>query len=176
MAVEYIHGETGITALYGKETTPGDEAATITTQLGLVQDITGIELGYEEKDTYSITSQQRLLSRSIRGNYQFTVKFLMTDCRFLFMVFGAYKASYPTTNGVTTHILEMINRLPSYSFEIINDDRGISRKVLGCKVQTCKIYYVEDGYIRGFGLIGGLATGQQKCELTGRTWGDGNGV
>ena len=52
--------------------------------------------------------------------------------------------------------------------------RKIGKKPKDIKIGKSKIYYVEDGYVRGFGLIGGLVTGQQKCEVTGRTWGDEN--
>jgi hypothetical protein len=36
-----------------------------------------------------------------------------------------------------------------------------------------KIYYVEDGYIRGFGEIASLTEMQQICESTNRSWNNG---
>jgi len=36
-----------------------------------------------------------------------------------------------------------------------------------------KIYYVEDGYIRGFGLVASVVMKEHKCEYTNRNWGEG---
>lgn len=36
-----------------------------------------------------------------------------------------------------------------------------------------KIYYVEDGYIRGFGVAGSVIQKEHVCEHTDRSWGNG---
>jgi len=36
-----------------------------------------------------------------------------------------------------------------------------------------KIYYVEDGYIRGFGVVASVVQKDLKCESTDRQWGNG---
>jgi hypothetical protein len=36
-----------------------------------------------------------------------------------------------------------------------------------------KIYYVEDGYIRGFGEVASIVQKEVTCEYTGRDWGKG---
>ena len=60
----------------------------------------------------------------------------------------------------------------------INDGSGyyfrtFKRKPKGIESGS-KIYYVEDGYIRGYGVIAGLADGQKKCDVTGRVFGEDN--
>ena len=35
-----------------------------------------------------------------------------------------------------------------------------------------KIYYVEDGYIRGFGVVASVEQNQKRCDVTGRDWGE----
>ena len=47
--------------------------------------------------------------------------------------------------------------------------RKFSRKPKGLATGS-KIYYVEDGYLRGFGTVASVVTGIKKCEMTGRTW------
>jgi len=148
MSTEYIHGESGISCVYGKEATPGTEATTILNKLGLIQDITGIELGYEEKDTMSITSQAVQKTTAIRGKYNFTVTFIVQNWMFLFIAYGGYVNTFPSGAGPWTHKLEATNRLQSYTFELINDDRGISRKVLGCKLIEMKVSFVEGEEIK----------------------------
>jgi len=49
--------------------------------------------------------------------------------------------------------------------------RTFKKKPKGLEVGS-KIYYVEDGYIRGFGEVGGLAGGEMRCEITDREYGD----
>jgi len=36
-----------------------------------------------------------------------------------------------------------------------------------------KVYYVEDGYIRGFGVVASVVQKNHKCEYTASQWGDG---
>ncbi len=36
-----------------------------------------------------------------------------------------------------------------------------------------KIFYVEDGHIRGFGVVDKIEHGPKVCETTGKSWGDG---
>ena len=36
-----------------------------------------------------------------------------------------------------------------------------------------KIYYVEDGYVRGFGVIASVVEKSYECEYTNRSWGEG---
>jgi len=36
-----------------------------------------------------------------------------------------------------------------------------------------KVYYVEDGYIRGFGEVGSVVQKEFSCESTGKNWGLG---
>ncbi|MBI2635184.1 MAG: hypothetical protein HYW79_01415 [Parcubacteria group bacterium] len=36
-----------------------------------------------------------------------------------------------------------------------------------------RIFYVEYGYIRGFGVISKVVEGNMQCETTGYDWGDG---
>jgi len=36
-----------------------------------------------------------------------------------------------------------------------------------------RIFYVEDGYVRGFGTVSEVEEGNRQCETTGKEWGDG---
>jgi len=36
-----------------------------------------------------------------------------------------------------------------------------------------RVYYVEDGYIRGFAVVTAAGDACMNCETTGRRWGDG---
>lgn len=36
-----------------------------------------------------------------------------------------------------------------------------------------RIFYVEDGYVRGFGTVSEVEEGNKRCETTGKQWGDG---
>ena len=36
-----------------------------------------------------------------------------------------------------------------------------------------KIFYVEDGYLRGYGVVERVVNGSQQCNTTGRDWGTG---
>lgn len=36
-----------------------------------------------------------------------------------------------------------------------------------------KIFYVEDGYVRGYGIVSEVVEGSQKCSITERDWGEG---
>ena len=163
----YKHGETGLTVLFGKETTPGIEAGSILNQLGLVQNITGVEFGYEEKTTTSITSQEVLHSKSVRGKTEFTVEFIVTNLMFLFMLFGGYVATYPLGTSPYTHRLKQVNRLQSYSFELINDDLGISRKALGVKANEMKMTIVEGEEIKvTISFVGMLSASEPSPQVS----------
>ena len=175
MSSEYIHGEAGLSCVYGKEVTPGTEATTILNKLGLIQDITGVELGYDNKDTTSITTQQVTKTTAVRGKYNFTVTFLVQNWQFLFLVYGAYVGGFPSGGPTYTHKLEAVNRLQSYSFELINDDRAISRKILGCKVIDMKISFIEGEEIKVEMSFTGMstekdATPQTASELSVAPW------
>lgn len=50
--------------------------------------------------------------------------------------------------------------------------RTFRNKPKDLKVGT-KIFYVEDGYIRGFGTVSEIIDGQMECGTTGHDWGDG---
>lgn len=140
MPTDYIEGESGQQAVFGYESSPGTEATTIDKRLGVVQSVDPIDIGYEQKDGYSIASQQRLYSRAVRGNYAFSVDFFITDFRFLHQFFGAYAVS---GTDPYTHVNTHSNELPSLSYEIMNDDLGVSRKVIGCKAVNGSISWSE---------------------------------
>lgn len=36
-----------------------------------------------------------------------------------------------------------------------------------------RIFYVEDGFVRGFGVVHEVKTGGMSCGTTGRDWGEG---
>lgn len=36
-----------------------------------------------------------------------------------------------------------------------------------------KIFYVEDGYVRGFAVVSQIVNGAMQCETSGRDWGQG---
>lgn len=36
-----------------------------------------------------------------------------------------------------------------------------------------RIFYVEDGYIRGYGVVSEIINGNMRCGTTGRDWGEG---
>ena len=36
-----------------------------------------------------------------------------------------------------------------------------------------RVYYVEDGYVRGFAVVSRIEWGNRLCETTGRHWPDG---
>ena len=37
-----------------------------------------------------------------------------------------------------------------------------------------RIFYVEDGYIRGFGTVSEIRNGSMRCGTTGHDWGEGS--
>jgi hypothetical protein len=39
-----------------------------------------------------------------------------------------------------------------------------------------RVYYVEDGYIRGFAIVSSVQNGQEQCSTTMRDWGYGTQV
>jgi len=142
---EYIEGESGQQALFGWESTPGTEAGTIDKQLGITQSVDPIDLGFESKDGYSITSYDRLYAREIRANYAFSVEFYAINFRFLHFLFGIHNVS---AGPPYTHTLTQ-GAKPSASFEIINDDLAVSRKVLGCQAVGGEINWAEGEEISG---------------------------
>lgn len=36
-----------------------------------------------------------------------------------------------------------------------------------------RIFYVEDGFVRGFGVVSEVKNGNMQCETTGHDWGEG---
>lgn len=38
---------------------------------------------------------------------------------------------------------------------------------------SSRIFYVEDGYVRGFGVVSEVVEGNMHCDTTGYDWGDG---
>jgi hypothetical protein len=36
-----------------------------------------------------------------------------------------------------------------------------------------RIYYVQDGYVRGYGVVSEIVVGGMACSTTGKDWGDG---
>jgi hypothetical protein len=36
-----------------------------------------------------------------------------------------------------------------------------------------KVFYVEDGYIRGFGVVSNIVNGNMTCDVSGKDWGEG---
>lgn len=40
-------------------------------------------------------------------------------------------------------------------------------------VKGSKIYYVEDGYIRGYAIVDDIIVGPMECEVTGEQWPEG---
>lgn len=38
---------------------------------------------------------------------------------------------------------------------------------------SSRIFYVEDGYVRGFGTVSEIKNGDMQCGTTGYDWGDG---
>ncbi len=138
--VSYKHGEAGLGALIGKETVPGNEATTILKELGLLQNVSGIQLGNEKREGRTIGSQDQVYAMHGRGIYAWSAEFMVQDFQFLFPFFGGHAQG---AGPPFTHTLTQVNRLPSYSVELFNEDLGISRKVLGSKGNEMKLELVE---------------------------------
>jgi hypothetical protein len=81
---------------------------------------------------------------------------------------------------VTTPKTE-INNAAKEAEECINNGGGyyfrtLSRMPKDIEPHKSKIYYVEDGYIRGCCTIFGVSKGDKQCEVTGKTWGNDNSI
>lgn len=135
----YIDGLSGIGLLLGKESTPGTEATTIDKKLGLIQSITP-KYGFEAKELDTVFSQDLRNAHHVRKFAEFDVEFFVTDWAFLYYIFGGHTV---TGTNPYTHTLTQSNQLPSYSAELISDDLGISRKMLGCKADNIEIKIPE---------------------------------
>jgi len=49
--------------------------------------------------------------------------------------------------------------------------RSVSKMPKDIVIGESKIYYIEDGYIRGYGVIIGISNGNgQKCSVGDKTW------
>ena len=78
---------------------------------------------------------------------------------------------------VTTPKSEMENSALEAS-ECIKNNGGFYLRKLGKNRPKgldigSKIYYIEDGYLRGFGVVASVVQKDHKYETTGRQWGDG---
>jgi hypothetical protein len=60
----------------------------------------------------------------------------------------------------------------------INDGGGYYFRTFKVKPKHLKpgvrVFYVEDGYIRGFGIVESVVNGSQRCSTTGKDWGEGH--
>jgi hypothetical protein len=79
---------------------------------------------------------------------------------------------------VTTPKSEMANSAREAA-DCIRDGRGFYLRKLPPQSYRItpgesRLFYVEDGYVRGFGIIEDIWSGQFLCETTGRGWGRGN--
>jgi len=62
---------------------------------------------------------------------------------------------------------ECIEQYGGYYFRKLGKNRPVG------VAEKSKIYYVEDGYIRGFGVVASIAMSGYECNYTDRDWGDG---
>ena len=75
---------------------------------------------------------------------------------------------------VTTPKSEMANAAQEAA-EVIRDGGGAYFRALGERMPNARpgdrIFYVEDGYVRGFCVIAMFGThGENRCSTTGRVW------
>jgi hypothetical protein len=78
---------------------------------------------------------------------------------------------------VTTPKSEMKNAEKEAKYCIESGDgyyfRTFKKRPKGLEIGS-KIFYIEDGYVRGFGEVGGVARGEMECEATDRVYGSFN--
>ncbi len=170
--VDYVQGEAGLGALIGQEVTPGIEAGTILKELGLLQNVTGIQIGNEKREGNTIGSQDTVYKKHGRGIFAWNAEFMVQDFQFLFPVFGGHAQG---GGPPFTHTLTQVNKLPSYSVELFNEDLGISRKILGNKVNQMKLELVEGEEVMAsldwIGMSGAKDVSPgTPSELTGDPW------
>jgi len=130
--VGYKDGESGISVLLGKETTPGTEASTIATKLGLIQNISS-KTGFDMIEGNTSFSQDRRYATAGKKIANWDVDFIVQNFQFLYYILGTHAV---TGTGPYTHTLSQANKLPSYSAELIDDDLGVSLKMLGSKADS----------------------------------------
>ena len=74
---------------------------------------------------------------------------------------------------VTTPKSEMLNAAAEAA-QCLRDEGGYYFRAfqrLPTNVQSgCRVYYVENGAVRGFALVERIEAGRFKCETTGRCW------
>jgi len=167
----YKHGEDGLSALIGNESTPGTEATSISTKLGLIESITP-KTGFDMKEGYSSMSQDRRYAKSAGKIAEFDVRFTIQNFQFLYLIMGGHSV---TGTGPYTHTLTQSNTLLSSSAELIADDLGISRKILGAKANNLEIRCAEGEEIKSTMGFKGMdynkdATPQSAAELTTDPW------
>lgn len=50
--------------------------------------------------------------------------------------------------------------------------RRFARLPKGLKIGS-RLFYVEDGYLRGYAVVSNVRTGQMRCDVTGKKWAPG---
>ena len=168
----YKTGQSGMSVLLGKESIPGTEAGTISTKLGLIQSIEGIELGFEPRKIWSLQNQYMAFAKSGAAKFGWQAKFVVQNFQFLYYIAGAESVS---GTGPYTHTVSFANQLPSYSAELINDDLGYSRKFLGSKMGELTLNAVKGEEIVADATWKALSaskdtTPQSAAELSTEPW------
>lgn len=150
----YKHGDTDIGMLLGKESTPGTEAGTISTTLGLLQDIS-VKTGYRPVDINSSASQDRRHSRAGMSVAEVSADYIVQDFRSLYYIMGGHAVS---GTGPYTHTLSQSNTLPSSTLEVMAGSLSHSRKILGAKANSLDMHLVPGEPLRS------------KLDFVGMDW------
>lgn len=172
MSSLYRHGNEGISALIGVETTPGTEAGTIATKLGGLTEIQATPFGYAPRKKWTLHSQAMKYSRHGEPEFGWKAKFFVQNWQFLYYVAGGHAVS---GSGPYDHTLSMNGRLPSYSAELVHDDLGWSKKILGSKCSKAVVSMVKGQEIEAetewIGMSGEKETSPQaSAELATDPW------